>query len=370
MSGGDLIEYFGSEEQQQPSDMLDRKHQGIFNSIQQRRLELEADGLQEGSGMGSISGQRHDEERKGRIERRGESQRINREIVGAQPTTAVLKGMQEGMINAGKSLGMDLVGNTLIEGFGKIGEVIQSGLSVVEQANDFINRGREQFGAGALADVESILSGVSSANMTSSEIYREIGKKLDDIVGSSKMPSIANSEHSFWNRVYDPNEYSMFEDKIEVLPRISAENKEHAHSETPDGKHDDFRDDTSDSSSKLWADLENASAFRNLDRPPGGRRTSSWIDGVDLSGIDLNGDGKIDKVELAVSKTGNALTNDIKLLHPLLAKAHRHPNFLRTKIEQKKIQKESPHNRNTQVNLVQQGEANFMKDFNQFNVNF
>ena len=116
--------------------------------------------------------------------------------------------------------------------------------------------------------------------------------------------------------------------------------------------------------------MKNASAFRGLDRPPGGRRSPSWIDGLDLSGADLNGDGKIDKVELAVSKTGQAITNEIKLLHPLLAKAHRHPNFLRTKIEQKKIQKESPHNRNTQVNLVQQGEANFMKDFNQFNVNF
>ena len=95
MSGGDFIEYFGSEEQQKPSDMLDRKHQGIFNSIQQQRMELEVGGLQEGSGIGSISGQRRDEERKeGRIERRGESQRINREIVGAQPTTAVLRGMK------------------------------------------------------------------------------------------------------------------------------------------------------------------------------------------------------------------------------------------------------------------------------------
>ena len=155
-------EYFDSEEQQ-PSGMLDRKHQGLYNSIQQRRLELEADGLQEGSGMGSISGQRHDEERKGRIERRGESQRIMREKAGAPINPALFRGFEEGMINVGKSLGMNLVGTPLIEGFGKIGEVIQSGLSVVEQANDFINRGREQFGAGALSDVESILSGVSSA---------------------------------------------------------------------------------------------------------------------------------------------------------------------------------------------------------------
>ena len=184
------------------------------------------------------------------------------------------------------------------------------------------------------------------------------------------MPSIASSEHSFWNRVFDPNEYSMFEDTIKVLPRTPAENKELAHSETPDEKHNDFRGDINDSASNLWADLENASTFRGLDRPPGGRRTPSWVDELNLNRVDLNGDGKIDRVELAVSKTGKAITNEIKLLHPLLAKAHRHPNFLRTKIEQKKIQEESPHNRNTQVNLVQQGEANFMKDFNQFNVNF
>ena len=132
----------------------------------------------------------------------------------------------------------------------------------------------------------------------------------------------------------------------------------------------------SDSSSTSSSGISEASQLRSGDsggrEDVGGRpqRGSSWHDGLDLRGADLNGDGNIDKVELAVSKTGQAITNEIRLLHPLIAKGNRHPNFLRTQIEQKRVEKESHGKRGTQVNLVQQGEANFMKDFNQFNVNF
>ena len=348
MSGGDLIEYFGSDERKQPSDMLNRSHHGLFNAIQQQRIEREVDGIQEGSGVG------------GRVERRGESQRIMREIAGGPINPALFRGLQEGMINAGRYFGVNLPPQTtLLDGIGKIGEVVNTGLDAVESAYDLLNRGREQIGAGALSDVESVLSGVeqSSIAMPSNDIFEEIQKKMDDIVERTKNPSITSSGHTFWNRITNPNEYSWVDESINVIPRIFAEN------ETPEEKHatDDYPDD---SASNLWADLENASAFRGLDRLPGGRRTPSWVDD-----LDFNGDGRIDRVELAVSKNGNA-TNDIRLIHPLLAKAHRHPNFLRSKIEQKKIGKETPYNKNTQVNLVQQGEANFMKDFNQFNVNF
>ena len=83
MSGGELIEYINSEEEDYSSSSMlrDRRHQGLLQSIEQRRLELEADGIQEVSGMGAISSQRHAEERKeARVERRGESQRIMRVI--------------------------------------------------------------------------------------------------------------------------------------------------------------------------------------------------------------------------------------------------------------------------------------------------
>lgn len=348
MSGGDLIEYFGSDERKQPSDMLNRTHNGLFNAIQQQRIEQEVDGIREGSGVG------------GRVERRGESQRIMREIAGGPINPALLRGLQEGMINAGRYFGINLSPKTtLLDGLGRIGEVVNTGLGAVESAYDLVNRGREQIGAGVLSDVESVFerSSVerSSFGMPSSDIFEVLQKKIDDLVARTKNPSLTSSEYVFWNRIINPNEYLGVDESIKPIPRIF---------ETPDEKHANGSDD---SESNLWAALENAASFRGLDRPPGGRRIPSWVDN-----LDFNGDGRIDRVELAVSKNGNATDkmSDIRLIHPLLAKAHRHPNFLRTKIEQKKIQKETPYDKTTQVNLVQQGEANFMKDFNQFNVNF
>ena len=152
MSGGDLTEYINTEDEDySESNMLrDRRNQGLFHSIQQRQLEMEAEGVREG---GSVYRERHAEERKeGRVERRGESQRIMRDVLGGKVNPANLRMLQEGMINAGRRFGMDLVGASLLEGF----EGLQSGLDVVQSAYDFVNRGRELNGAGMLENIVNL----------------------------------------------------------------------------------------------------------------------------------------------------------------------------------------------------------------------
>ena len=90
----------------------------------------------------------------------------------------------------------------------------------------------------------------------------------------------------------------------------------------------------------------------------------------DSSGIDLNGNGDIESVELAIAKSGVDISGQIALLHPLIAKQMRNPNFMRRKIRRAPISAESINHRSNQVNAVQQGVATFIENVNAFNVSF
>lgn len=85
---------------------------------------------------------------------------------------------------------------------------------------------------------------------------------------------------------------------------------------------------------------------------------------------DNDGDGDVDSQDIAISKQGDRLIAEMRLLHPLIAKAHRDPNFMRRKIEHRKISNESTHTQENQVNLVQQGIAGHIEDVNMFQVAF
>jgi hypothetical protein len=85
---------------------------------------------------------------------------------------------------------------------------------------------------------------------------------------------------------------------------------------------------------------------------------------------DLNNDGVIDRIELAVSKAGEDLNEQIRLLHPLIAQSHRNPNFMNRTIKRTKIKKESRKMRGDQKDLVLQGIAGYNKDTNLFNAEF
>jgi hypothetical protein len=74
-------------------------------------------------------------------------------------------------------------------------------------------------------------------------------------------------------------------------------------------------------------------------------------------GIDFNLDGGVDRVELAISKAGSQIIKEMRVLQPRLRD-----------IARKRIKPESVGNKESQVNLVQQGYANYTKDFEMFSV--
>jgi hypothetical protein len=85
---------------------------------------------------------------------------------------------------------------------------------------------------------------------------------------------------------------------------------------------------------------------------------------------DIDGDGDVDSTDLAISQSGDRLVNEIRLLHPLIAKANRDPNFLQRKIVRKKINNENINKTENQVNMVQQGIAAYIEDANMFEVKY
>ena len=91
-----------------------------------------------------------------------------------------------------------------------------------------------------------------------------------------------------------------------------------------------------------------------------------------LNGLraDINNDGQIDRVELAIDRNGNEISRQLHLLHPLIARAHRDPSFMRRTITKQKIDGENVRKQSNQVHLVTQGLAGHMADVNMFNVNF
>ena len=48
---------------------------------------------------------------------------------------------------------------------------------------------------------------------------------------------------------------------------------------------------------------------------------------------DLDGDGDVDKKDVAISQSGMDLVNELRLLHPLIARAHRDPKFMQRTIK-------------------------------------
>ena len=85
---------------------------------------------------------------------------------------------------------------------------------------------------------------------------------------------------------------------------------------------------------------------------------------------DLDNDGDIDKVDLALSQSGNQIVEEIRRLHPLIAKAQRDPNFMVRRIERQEISNEDTTTPENQVNLVQQGIAGYIEDINMFSVKY
>lgn len=97
---------------------------------------------------------------------------------------------------------------------------------------------------------------------------------------------------------------------------------------------------------------------------------SSSLSGFTNFNRDIDGDGDVDKTDLALAQAGNAVVQQMQLLHPLIAKAHRDPNFMVRQIKKKNISKEDSKNRGDQANLVQQGIAAYIEDVNMFNVKY
>jgi hypothetical protein len=95
---------------------------------------------------------------------------------------------------------------------------------------------------------------------------------------------------------------------------------------------------------------------------------SSGLSGNGFS--DMDGDGDVDKDDIALAQAGKSLQNEIRLLHPLISKMHRNPNFMVRQIDRKTIKNENTGNRNNQVNLVTQGIAAYIEDVNMFNVKY
>ena len=93
--------------------------------------------------------------------------------------------------------------------------------------------------------------------------------------------------------------------------------------------------------------------------------------GLNGSGFfDMDGDGDVDKDDIALAQAGKALQNEIRMLHPLISKMHRNPNFMVRQIDRKKIKNENTGNRSNQVNLAQQGIAAYIEDINMFSVKY
>ena len=85
---------------------------------------------------------------------------------------------------------------------------------------------------------------------------------------------------------------------------------------------------------------------------------------------DINNDGQIDRIELAIDRNGNEISRQLHLLHPLIARAHRDPSFMRLTITKQKIDGENVRKQSSQVHMVTQGIAGHMADVNMFNVNY
>ena len=97
----------------------------------------------------------------------------------------------------------------------------------------------------------------------------------------------------------------------------------------------------------------------------------SLASGLDGRGFrDMDGDGDVDENDIALAQAGRSIVNEIRLLHPLISKMHRNPNFMVRQIDRKKIKNESTGNRSNQVNLVQQGIAAYIEDVNMFSVKY
>ena len=95
---------------------------------------------------------------------------------------------------------------------------------------------------------------------------------------------------------------------------------------------------------------------------------SSGLSGSGFS--DMDGDGDVDKDDIALAQAGKSLQNEIRMLHPLISKMHRNPNFMVRQIDRKKIKNENTGNRSNQVNLAQQGIAAYIEDVNMFSVKY
>ena len=95
---------------------------------------------------------------------------------------------------------------------------------------------------------------------------------------------------------------------------------------------------------------------------------SSGLSGNGFS--DMDGDGDVDKDDIALAQAGKSLQNEIRMLHPLISKMHRNPNFMVRQIDRKKIKNENTGNRSNQVNLVTQGIAAYIEDINMFSVKY
>ena len=94
------------------------------------------------------------------------------------------------------------------------------------------------------------------------------------------------------------------------------------------------------------------------------------VDSLNGLRADINNDGQIDRIELAIDRNGNEISRQLHLLHPLIARAHRDPSFMRRTITKQKIDGENVRKQSNQVHLVTQGLAGHMADVNMFNVNF
>lgn len=86
--------------------------------------------------------------------------------------------------------------------------------------------------------------------------------------------------------------------------------------------------------------------------------------------LDANKDGYISDGEMKNAAANEEILDSINKIHPLLRRAIQDPSFRMRTITPQKVKGPSPDRLTNNVSAVEQGYANYIQDYNKFNVTF
>jgi hypothetical protein len=281
----------------------------MFKALKQDDAEQVADGLVEGSGVDGEQLIDPEDERKPQQDEIGKAQTTT-VGTGSGSKTAIWRASQAEVMGAQPS------SQETIDALKGLTERASTGLGLPIPATVL----------GGIETIAQVLEARGSDNPWN--FPREIASSID----LSNLGSIASS--------YVPDTLSEVEHLIEKGV---------------------FRgDNVSENLSDLWDGIS------QLERERGSEAGEGLRENADDEG-DVNRDGVYDATDVAINKAGAAIRNEIRLLHPLIAKD---PDIMRRKIKRRPILDENIYKQTNQVNLVEQGMAGYTEYLNQFNVSF